>query len=65
MYTLSTWLNYLDQLIIMSHYTCICIVEPRTSHFVPCREVVFSSEVENVSQTGNICINFWGYWKFL
>ncbi len=29
-----------------------------TSHFVPCREAVLFSEVENV-----LHIHFWGYWK--
>ncbi len=31
-----------------------------TSHFVPCREAVLFSEVENVL---HIIIHFWGYWK--
>ena len=29
-----------------------------TNHFVPCREAVLFSEVENV-----LHIHFWGYWK--
>ena len=50
--------NYLDE------FLAITTVEPPSkghfgaNHFVPCREVVLFSEVENVLHT---CICFWGY----